>query len=196
MNATPDPNMLLSQKALLRRAIRDALKQISVQEKLHQTNTVIDHLINKHDRFRRSKHIAVYLAMKHEEIDTVPLIERVLTDPQLKSQHRLYVPHIEPKSDMVFYELESLDQYNHQMNTNNKFNIKQFNDVSSLKPAREHDIDLVLVPGLGFDFDPRQEVGKTKHLIKKLTRLEYECLSRIIVQLLEWVVGRDTMIGF
>lgn len=151
---------ILAQKTALRKAMREVLKQLSIEEKKRQSSLVVDYLLNKCEPFRRSRHIAVYLAMRHEEIDTIPLIERILGDPALRERHRIYAPHIEPKSDLMnFYELKSLDQYENEMNTNNKFQIKQFNDVSKLTPARENIFDLIITPGLAFDFDPRKEVA-------------------------------------
>lgn len=148
---------ILSKKATLRKVMRDVLKQITSDEKQRQSNAVVDHLLNKSQKFANSTHIAVYLAMKHEEIDTIPLIERVLG--KLDRRQRIYVPHIEPKAaDMVFYELKSLEQYHNDMNTNNKFHIKQFNDVSKLEVAAESIFDLIIVPGLAFDFDPKNQV--------------------------------------
>lgn len=148
---------ILSQKAALRKTMREVLRQLSAEEKKRQSNAVVEYILNKCEAFGCARHIALYLAMRHEEIDTIPLIERVLTDPSLRDRHRIYVPHIEPKCDMVFYELESFDQYTKEMNTNNKFNIKQFNDVSKLRVAPENVFDLIVVPGLAFDSDPRKE---------------------------------------
>lgn len=155
---TMQATQILAQKTALRKAMRDILRHLTPDEKQRQSSLVVDCLLNKSEQFRRARHIALYLAMRHEEIDTIPLIERVLGDATLRSQHRIYVPHIEPKRDMVFYELESLEQYNNEMNTNNKFQIKQFNDVSKMTPAQETVFDLIVVPGLAFDLDPRSEV--------------------------------------
>lgn len=54
------------------------------------------------------------------------------------------------RSEMVFYELKSIKQYNNEMNDDNKYKIKQFNDLSKLTKADESLFDLVIVPGLVF----------------------------------------------
>lgn len=164
---------LLSQKSALRKAMKEMLKQINPDEKQRQTNVVLDYLLHRCPIFANSKHIALYLAMKHEEIDTIPLIERILGDEALRNQHQLYVPHIDNtinKSDMVFYQLKSLDQYKNEMNTNNKFQIKQFNDVSRLQVASPSLFDLVIVPGLAFDLDTMKEKEQEKFRIKRMGR--------------------------
>lgn len=154
-------------KANLRKLMKSVLKRLSNDEKQRQTDIVLGYLENC-DRFKNSRNIALYLAMKQEEIDTNQLIEKIL-----KTENRnkkIYVPHIEfspsnsQTSDMVFYELKDFDQYNSEMNTDNKYNIRQFNNVSHLEKADETVFDLVIVPGLAFSID--KDASK-----KNITRL-------------------------
>ncbi|CAF0997638.1 unnamed protein product [Brachionus calyciflorus] len=159
-------------KSNLRKLMKVNLKELSVEEKLRQTESVINYLLNSCERFKQSKHVALYLAMKHEEIDTIPLIENLLANESRNK--KIYVPHIEfnpnknddkTQSDMVFYELKNLKQYQNEMNTNNKYNIRQFNDVSSLEKADESLFDLVIVPGLAFSID------KNENALRRITRM-------------------------
>ena len=156
-------------KSSLRKLMKSTLKNLSVDEKQRQTDIVLGYLENC-DRFKNSKNVAFYLAMKQEEIDTNQLIEKIL-----KNQNRnkkIYVPHIEflpsnlQSSDMVFYELKNLNQFNSEMNTDNKYNIRQFNDVSHLEKVDETIFDLVIVPGLAFSIDK----DDSKKIITRLGR--------------------------
>ena len=144
-----------NQKALLRKLMRHVLRsEMREEEKLRQSTRVTSYLFKSHQRFVNAKHIALYLAMKQEEIDTIPLIEQLLKMKQSNEiQKSIYVPHVEMagSSGMVFYELKSLEQYRNEMNTNNKYNLRQFNQTENMERADPSLFDLVIVPGLAFD---------------------------------------------
>ena len=144
-------NTLFSSKIQLRKLIKETIKAISIEEKARQTNIVIDHLLNENKRFFKAKYVALFLSMKHEELDTQRLIENILSEHRNK---RIYVPYVDMNAkanEMVFFELESLDKYNNEMNEDNKYNLRQFNDVNERIPINENLLDLILVPGLAFD---------------------------------------------
>jgi 5-formyltetrahydrofolate cyclo-ligase len=149
-------NTLLSSKTHLRKLMKDTIKSLSVEEKARQTKIVTDHLLHENKRFSKAKHIGLFLSMKHEELDTHQLIENILTEHRNK---HVYVPYVEmnskiasdTRSEMVFFELESLDMYNKDMNENNKFRLRQFNNITNMVPVSESLFDLILVPGLAFD---------------------------------------------
>ena len=82
------------QKTQLRKLMKDIIKNINVESKEYQSKTVTEHLLNKHQKFNDAKHIALYLAMKQEEIDTIPMIEEMLTNPSKFGNKHIYVPHI------------------------------------------------------------------------------------------------------
>ena len=129
---------LLSSKTHLRKLMREILKTISPEEKKRQTNIVIDHLLNNNQRFSNAKHIALFLSMKHEELNTQRLIETVLSEHTNK---HIYVPHVEMGrksvgSEMVFFELESLDKYNNEKTEILK-NMKKYEEE-----ARIHEVKI------------------------------------------------------
>ncbi len=145
--------LIISQKISLRKIMKETLKSMSDENKLKQSLTVVNYLLNNHLKFKSSNHIALYLAMKHEEIDTHILIEKLLSECATNRKH-IYAPHFEMKSnEMHFYEIKNMDQYKNEMNVNNKFGIKQFNDPTRLRAADPKIFDLVLVPGLAFDYN-------------------------------------------
>jgi 5,10-methenyltetrahydrofolate synthetase len=148
---------LANQKATLRKLMKETLKQLSVEEKERQSSVLTRHFLHTSEAFRNAKHIALYLAMRHEEIDTIPLIESLLENKDHYQKH-VYVPHVPMSSQtdssrpqMVFYELKSIDQYHNEMNDNNKFKLRQFNRVEHLSQADPNRFDLAIVPGLAFD---------------------------------------------
>jgi 5-formyltetrahydrofolate cyclo-ligase len=143
---------LIAQKSSLRKLLKQALKQLTPEEKAHQSRTVTEYLLKKCEKFQAANHLAVYLAMEEEEINTIPLVEHFLASKS-DSRH-LYVPFVDMSNSaeqpMQFYELESLEQFKNEMNTNNKYRIRQFNDLTKVKLGNARLFDLILVPGLGF----------------------------------------------
>ena len=146
---------IIAQKISLRKVMKEILKSISVENKSQQSHAVVNYLLNSHLKFKTATHVAVYLAMRHEEIDTHILIEKLLSIEEIASKRKhIYAPHFEMKlKEMQFYEIKSLDQYRNEMNADNKFGIKQFNDPKSLRPADPSQFDFVLVPGLASDYN-------------------------------------------
>ena len=149
-------NALFTQKTNLRKVMKQVLKLITDENKRRQSEQVVNYLLNTHLKFNSAQHIAVYLAMKHEEIDTNLLIEHLLKDETNKENRKhIYVPHFElsSKSDeMRFFEIKDLNQYWNEMNADNKFGIRQFNNVANMSEANINKFDLVIVPGLAFDY--------------------------------------------
>ena len=60
--------------------------------------------------------------------------------------------------EMCFFELMSMEQYTNEMNTNNRFGLRQFNEPQWQRKVDVSLFDLVLVPGLVFEKES-QEVG-------------------------------------
>ena len=144
-------NTLLTSKQQLRKLMKETIKCISVEEKARQTKIVIGHLLSENKHFSKARNIGLFLSMKNEEIDTQKLIENILTEHRNK---QIYVPYVEiskKENEMVFFELDSLSTYKNEMNENNKFSLRQFNDVKNRIPVNESLLDLILVPGLAFD---------------------------------------------
>lgn len=167
---------MFAQKSQLRKIMKDVIKNISSEEKQRQSNAIINYLLNDCDAFAKSKHICFYLAMKHEEIDTIPLIEKILMskdkenrtqiDFKLSEKH-IYVPHVEMakkteknKSEMCFFELKDMNQYRTEMNDNNKYKILQFNQPNKMMKCDEKLFDLIIVPGLAFELNEKNTISR------------------------------------
>lgn len=145
-------------KTQLRKVMKQLLRNIPTEAKQHQSVKLCHHLLTKHVKFRDAKHIAIYLAMKHEELDLSSLIETILTEPEY-AKKKIYIPHVEPdlaNNEMCFYELKSLTQYKTEMNKDNKFKLPQFNEPQAQVKVDMNLFDLVVLPGLAFDQIDRQ----------------------------------------
>jgi 5-formyltetrahydrofolate cyclo-ligase len=168
----------VQQKANLRKIMKDVIISLNPQEKALQSKSVTNYILNYHAVFRQSQHIAVYLPMKQEEIDTMPIIEAILgiKSHQNAINKKVYVPHVEADTSQPtqkqheisgFYELKSIDQYKNEMNTNNRYKFKQFNSVKNLTKIDPSVFDFVIAPGLLFGLDP---APKNNRLITRLGR--------------------------
>ena len=146
-------NSILTQKTLMRKLMKNILNNISEENKAYQSKVVCDYLLNKDIKFRTASHVCMYLAMKHEELDTIPLIETILKNPADYGDKHIYIPHVERNSDMCFFELKNIEQYLTEMNEDNKFKLRQFNNPQLLTKADPQLFDLILVPGLAFGWD-------------------------------------------
>ena len=149
---------LFNQKSNLRKMMKQVLKNISSEEKSRQSLVMVDHLLNKNSKFANSKHVALYLAMKQEELDTLSLIEAVFSNKEKFVDKHIYVPHVEMckektenTGEMVFFELKNLEEYLNDLNDDNKYKIKQFSHPETRTKASIDLFDLVIVPGLAFD---------------------------------------------
>ena len=134
----------------MRKLMKNILNNISEENKANQSKVVSDYLLTKNLKFRSAKHVCMYLAMKHEELDTIPLIETILKNPADYRNKHIYIPHVEKDSEMCFFELKNIEQYLNEMNENNKFKLRQFNNPQLLTKADPQLFDLILVPGLAF----------------------------------------------
>ncbi len=138
-------------KSDLRRLMRAILKRLPAEVKARQSATMNDFLLNKSPAVKAAKHIALYLPMKSQELDITDFIEGILR----QQDKRVYVPHVmgPARGDMCFFALKSLDQYRQDMNEDNKFGLRQFNEPDRQAKVDTAVFDLVLVPGLVFEVD-------------------------------------------
>jgi 5-formyltetrahydrofolate cyclo-ligase len=165
---------MLAQKSQLRKIMKNVIKSLTSEEKQRQSNAITNYLLNDCDIFAKSKHICLYLAMKHEEIDTIPLIERILIskdkensnkiDFKLRDKH-IYIPHVEmsiskENDKMCFFELKDMNQFKTEMNDNNKYKILQFNEPDKMMKCDEKMFDLIIVPGLAFELNEKNSINR------------------------------------
>ncbi|CAF0999863.1 unnamed protein product [Adineta steineri] len=135
--------MVHSAKQLLRQQIRHALKLMSNEERVQQSNIVTNYLLH-HPKYLSSNSISVYVHM-NTEVSTRDIIQHAF-----KSHKHVFIPRYSLTSmDMV--RVHSLDDLDSLPMT--KWNIRQpsLDDID--REIATTNIDLIIVPGLGFSLD-------------------------------------------
>ncbi|CAF4013947.1 unnamed protein product [Adineta steineri] len=135
--------MVHSAKQLLRQQIRHALKLMSNEERVQQSNIVTNYLLH-HPKYLSSHSISVYVHM-NTEVSTRDIIQHAF-----KSHKHVFIPRYSSTSmDMV--RVHSLDDLDSLPMT--KWNIRQpsLDDID--REIATTNIDLIIVPGLGFSLD-------------------------------------------
>lgn len=136
---------LRAAKQALRKEIKRRVAAVTDQEK-HRQSLVVSHKLFKHPRYMSCKRIAVFLSM-HDEVRTEEIIKDVF-----KAGKSCFIPRYDSKSShMDMLKLNSL----HDMETLplTSWNIQQpaDNDNSREEALAGGGLDLILMPGLGFD---------------------------------------------
>jgi 5-formyltetrahydrofolate cyclo-ligase len=130
-------------KQILRQQIRQILKLMSNEERIHQSNHVTKVLLS-HPVYIASKSISIYVHM-NTEISTREIIRHAF---QMNKQ--VFIPRYNSNSmDMV--RVHSLDDLDSLPMT--KWNIRQPALDDTTRDIATNDIDLIIVPGLGFSLD-------------------------------------------
>ena len=135
--------MTQSAKQILRQRIRQVLKSMSNEDRVHQSNAVIRRLLH-HPKYLSARSISIYAHMP-SEISTRDLIQHAS-----ESNKKIFIPRYTATSmDMVrVHSLADLDSL-----PLTKWNIRQPADDDTSREIANRDIDLVIVPGLGFSLD-------------------------------------------
>lgn len=129
-----------NERSLLRRQLRQSRRNLSPQQQRQASRKLLRQLA-QHPLFRRSRHIAFYLA-NDGEIDPAALIEQAR-----KMGKHCYLPVLSawPANRMNFQRLVKGQRW-----TRNRFGIREPLPNRGLQ-ARPWRLDLVLMPLVGFD---------------------------------------------
>jgi len=130
-------------KQILRQKIRQSLKLMSNEERVYQSNIVTNNLLH-HPKYLSSRSISIYVHM-NTEISTRDIIQHAF-----KVHKHVFIPRYDSTSmDMVrIYSLDDLDSL-----PMTKWNIRQPSLNDTNREIGTNNIDLVIVPGLGFSLD-------------------------------------------
>ncbi|RDH83054.1 MAG: 5-formyltetrahydrofolate cyclo-ligase [endosymbiont of Galathealinum brachiosum] len=126
-----------------RQALRKNLRQ---QRKALEPNTQVEHALELEKQlcqsslFKRSKHIAAYLAADGE-IDPEFLIEKAW-----RSNKKIYLPILSPFNNRLYF----VPYFKNSPMKLNRFNIAE-PDVHPKHWLKAHQLDLILMPLVGFD---------------------------------------------
>ena len=135
--------MIHSAKQILRQQIRAILKLMSNEDRNRQSKIVTNYLLN-HPKYLSSRSISIYVHM-NTEIST-----RAIIQDAFQSNKRVFIPRYNSKTmDMVrVYSLDDLDSL-----PITKWNIQQPSFDDHHREIANNNIDLIIVPGLGFSLD-------------------------------------------
>jgi len=145
--------MFQQQKAQLRIVLKQLVKNLTPENKNSQAEKITIHLLNDHAHFKKAKHIGIFLT-KQNEINTIPLIETILENPAMFGDKNLYIPRLqlnaknEKYPEIEFFLLKNLFTYHDPFMNREKLVVRE-----SLVKVDLNMLDLVLVPGLGFDLN-------------------------------------------
>lgn len=145
------------QKTLLRKAIRNVINSMSDREKFKQSELIQNYVNLNFDKLKNAHHIGIYLSQKELEIDTDLIIKNILTNYPLK---KLYIPHVDTSARdnndnnmliMKFYQIENINEFNNHITiSNNKYKLRQLDNIETKKEINPLDFDLIFVPGMAF----------------------------------------------
>ncbi|CAM5204316.1 5-formyltetrahydrofolate cyclo-ligase OS=Ureibacillus acetophenoni OX=614649 GN=SAMN05877842_102166 PE=3 SV=1 [Ureibacillus acetophenoni] len=128
-------------KKELRNQVKGALSQLSDEQYKGMSKQITDQLL-KEEAIKNANTIAVTLSNK-PEVDTYLLIEELW-----KGNKKVVVPKCNPKDrSMQFYKINSFNQLEKVY-----MNLKE-PIVEITQPVNSDEIDVILVPGVVYDFD-------------------------------------------
>ena len=153
-------------KSYLRNKAKKVLNMIAQP---NEKNAVIQNRVMSLPSFQHAQHIGLYLPYK-TEVDTLPIIETIF-----EQNKNCYLPHLTNKTDMEFYPINNYkDIFNY---SSNRYGIRE-------PPITEYNIDsldLIIVPGLGFDWN-NNRLGRGKgYYDRYLTRLHYNNVRPLLL---------------
>lgn len=161
-------------KQRLRKEIRAKVKELTKEEIQEQSQKVWDQLV-KLPQYESSTSIGLFLSMPKGEINTDHILERALA-----SGKGIYVPQVGnnfEKCDMEMLRVIETDPIPgdifHKSWPKNKWGIPEPPENMPITMAKPGDIDLLIVPGLGFDRNCNrlgQGKGYYDRFIEKMTK--------------------------
>ncbi|CAF0790459.1 unnamed protein product [Rotaria sordida] len=135
--------MTYAAKQILREKLRHILKMMSNEDRIYQSNIVTNYLL-RHSKYQSSRAISIYVHM-NTEISTRDIIQHAF-----QSNKHVFIPRYNSTSmDMLrIYSLDDLDSL-----PITKWNIRQPSLDDKNREIATDNIDIIIVPGLGFSLD-------------------------------------------
>lgn len=156
-------NAVVKRKQQLRKDIRSKLRALSTDDIKVQSEKVWTKLFDL-EQYRKAKSIGLFLSMPTGEIQT----DIALRDA-VRQNKTIFVPKVGEnfeKADMELLKIDTAssvedDRLFFERWPRNKWNIPEPPESSIMETAKPGDIDLLVVPGLGFD-DNGNRLGQGK----------------------------------
>ncbi|CAF0782677.1 unnamed protein product [Adineta ricciae] len=135
--------MVHSAKQVLRQQLRQVLKLMTNEDRVRQSNHITNLLLH-HPKYLAAKSISIFVHM-NTEVSTRDIIQHAFI-----THKHVFIPRYTPTSmDMVrVYSLDDLDSL-----PMTKWHIRQPSLEDTTREIADNNIDLVIVPGLGFSLD-------------------------------------------
>ncbi|NP_001187620.1 5,10-methenyltetrahydrofolate synthetase (5-formyltetrahydrofolate cyclo-ligase) [Ictalurus punctatus] len=137
--------VLRAAKQALRKEIKKRVAALSDEEKLRQSQ-VVSRKLFKHHNYRSSHRVAVFLSM-HDEVRAEAILQHMFSSGKV-----CFIPRYQSDSNhMDMLQLNSMEDLNSLPITS--WNIRQpaDNDTQREEALATGGLDLILMPGLGFD---------------------------------------------
>lgn len=128
---------LQEQKAILRKEMREKIKNLSEEERVRQSQVICQHIL-KSAQWKQAKCLLLYSPLK-DEPDITPLFATGLSEGKL-----LYLPQY--NSNVNEYSIAPVEDMEKDIRIG-KYGINEPITCTT----RQKDIDIILVPGLCFD---------------------------------------------
>ncbi|EGG10084.1 uncharacterized protein MELLADRAFT_103442 [Melampsora larici-populina 98AG31] len=131
-------------KSVLRKQIRTNLSQLDETSIIQQSKSVCK-IIKESNWYTSSKKIGCYLSMKNGELRT----DEIILDA-FSSGKEVYIPYCSSKTEMRMLRLENQSGFSNLLI--NRWGVREYlpSQVSTFESVDES-LDLLLMPGLGFD---------------------------------------------
>ena len=141
---------VVARKKAFRKKIRAAIKELTVEETKTQSQQVWDRVIALPE-YQSAKSVGLFLSMPQGEINTDPILQHAIQNGK-----DVYVPKVGEYFEMCDMELlkvvlEAPDPVFHKSWPKNKWKIPEPPPNMPIVPAKPGELDLLIVPGLGFD---------------------------------------------
>ena len=150
----------------LKKSLRDELKKSMKsmnQDSILKDSICVTNLVTKSDVYSNAKSIALFVSMKHE-INTYPLIKHCFDDNK-----KVYLPLCIKMGEMIMLSVNDYNELNDDgYFTKSKYGIWEpnikYKDINGNIIERENvfdtlDLDLIIVPGLGFNDKKGTRIG-------------------------------------
>ena len=132
---------LEQQKARLRNQLRERLSRLKPEEKLKRSEEILERLY-RHPSFLKARTLLIYLALP-AEVQT-----RALVDEARKKEKKVYVPRVDPEKKRIWM-IEVTDP--EKLGPGFRGILEPPFDQTRIGDPK--DLDLAIIPGLGFDRD-------------------------------------------
>jgi 5-formyltetrahydrofolate cyclo-ligase len=144
------PNDVVARKKVFRRKIRASMKDLSAEDTLSQSQQVWDTVFGL-PVYQSAKSVGLFLSMPTGEINTDPIIQNAIENGKT-----VYVPQVGANFEKCEMELlkvilNSPDPMFHKSWPKNRWQIPEPPASMPTVPAKPGDLDVLIVPGLGFD---------------------------------------------